>query len=302
MFILVVGASIAGLSMAQRLSERGHDVTVVERSADLRRTGAPIDVRGEALRVAADMRVLDHISVNRVANTRDPAFTTFVDEAGDEVAMLPVEYTLDSPEDIEIARDKLIDILHGAIDPSVEFVFGDAVTDVIDTGAAVEVTFASRDAASYDLVVGADGIHSSTRRSVFGPESRFRRHLGLYTAIVEVPAELGVPLESHTYNVPGRMATISDFGDRALGWLAFRAPELDYDHTDLEAQRRLLLDAYDGVTGWRVEEILQAFATATDFYFDSVSQVHMDQWSAGRVVLVGDAAHAASLLSGRGTS
>ncbi|HUG86776.1 MAG TPA: FAD-dependent monooxygenase, partial [Euzebya sp.] len=151
-------------------------------------------------------------------------------------------------------------------------------------------------------VVGADGIHSSTRRSVFGPESRFRRHLGLYTAIVEIPAELGVPLESHTYNVPGRMATISDFGDRTLGWLAFRAPELDYDHTDLEAQRRLLLDAYDGVTGWRVAEILQAFATATDFYFDSVSQVHMDQWSAGRVVLVGDAAHAASLLSGRGTS
>lgn len=302
MSILVAGASIAGLSVAQRLAERGHDITVVERSADLRRTGAPIDVRGDALAVAADMHVLDHISVNRVASTRDPAFTTFVDTEGREVAHLPVEYTEDSDEDIEIARDKLIDILHGAIDPSVEFVFGDAVRDVVDVGSAVEVGLASGGTRSVDLVVGADGIHSAVRRASFGPEARYRRHLGIYTAIVEVPRGLGVPLRSLTYNVPGRMVTVTDFGERTLGWFAFRAPDLDHDHTDLEAQRRIVLEAYRDVTGWLVAEVLDVFATAEDFYFDSVSQVHMDRWSQGRVVLVGDAAHAASLLSGRGTS
>lgn len=302
MSVLVVGASIAGLSAAQRLGERGVDVTVVERSPHLRRAGSPIDVRGDALGVAKDMGILARIVAQRVASGRDSAFTRFVDQDGREVAALPVEVTEDSPDDVEIARDQLIDILHKAVAPSVEFVFGDSVVDLTDNGRGVEVTLAGGSASSFDLVIGADGIHSSTRRIAFGPESRYRRHLGVYTAVVDLPAELGVRHASHTFNVPGRMATITDFGDRTLGWLAFRAPETPYDHNDLEAQRGLLLQAYDGIGGWRVAEILDVLATASDFYFDSISQVHMERWSAGRVVLVGDAAHASSVLSGRGTS
>ena len=302
MSVLVAGASIAGLSVAQGLGRRGFQVTVVERSPELRRAGSPIDVRGEALGTATDMGILARIAENEIASSRRASFTTFVDEVGREIASLPAEVAKDSPDDIEVARDKLIDILHESIDSGVEFVFDDSIEDLTDTGRNVEVTFERGSPSSFDLVVGADGIHSTTRRAAFGPESSYRRHLGVYYAILQLPAELGVPQQSRTYNAPGRMATISDFGDRTLGWLAFRSPEIDHDHRDLEQQRRLILDAYSDVHGWRVAEIMDVLAQASEFHFDSVSQVHMDRWSCGRVVLTGDAAHAASLFSGRGTS
>ena len=174
--------------------------------------------------------------------------------------------------------------------------------DLIDTGRNVEVTFEHGSPSSFGIVVGADGIHSTTRRAAFGPESSYRRHFGVYYAILQLPAELGVTHQSRTYDVPGRMATISDFGDRTLGWLAFRSPEIDHDHRDLEQQVRLIPRNISDVRGWRVAEIMEVVAQASDFYFDSVSQIHMHHWSRGRVVLAGDAAHAASLFSGRGTS
>ncbi|GAA2892373.1 FAD-dependent monooxygenase [Streptosporangium fragile] len=302
MTVLVSGASIAGLSVAHQLAARGHEVTVVERAPALRRAGSPIDVRGEALRVAAEMGILRRVHEERVVNSGRTLFTTFVDATGSPVAALPNAEASDSDGDIEIARDRLVDILHEAIGDRAEFVYGDSVTSVRQSRDGVEVAFASGAGRRFDLVIGADGIHSTVRRAVFGPEHEFRRHLGVYFSIVDLPTGSGVYGESLTYNSPGKMAGISDFGTRTLGFLAFRSPEVAYDHHSLDEQKRLIQDAFAAENGWRVGELLDAVREASDLYFDSVSQVHMPSWSSDRVVLVGDAAHAAALFSGRGTS
>ncbi|GAA0462028.1 oxidoreductase [Paractinoplanes deccanensis] len=302
MAVLVSGASIAGLSVAQQLIARGHQVTVVERAPALRTAGSPIDVRGAALRVAERMGILGDIQRNRVMNSGRALFTTFVDAAGAPVAALPNAEAADSEDDIEIARDRLVAILHEAIGDRAEFRFGDAVAGVEQDPGGVNVTFAGGGERRFDLVVGADGIHSTVRRAVFGPERLFRRHLDVYFAIVDLPLGCGVHGESITYNAPGRMVGVSDFGDRTLGFLAFRSPERPYDYHSLGEQRRLLEDAFAGERGWGCELVLGAVRSASDLYFDSVSQVRMPSWSSGRVVLAGDAAHAAALFSGRGTS
>ena len=300
--VLISGASVAGLCAAAQLSDRGFAVTVVERSSALRRTGSPIDVRGEALVVADEMGILDAVRSQCVVNSGRQFFTTFVDERGTAIAALPNAEASDSEHDVEIARDALIDILHERIGDRATFVFGDSVVGVDDRGDRASVTFASGRSDAFDLVLGADGIHSTVRRAVFGPELAFRRHLGVYFSIVELPRGTSAHGESFTYNVPGRLAGITDFGSRTLGFLAFRSDEIAYDYHDLEAQKQLILDAFEGEGGWRVRELTDAVRAAHDLYFDSVSQVRMPSWSRGRVALLGDAAHAAALFSGRGTS
>lgn len=300
---LVVGASMAGLSTAAQLTDIGYTVTVAERAPHLRLVGSPIDVRGEALTVADKMGILDTIREYKVASDERPVFTTFVDSKGEAVAELPVEMANDSVDDIEISREALINVLHSRIGTSAEFLYRDWPVNVTEDDAGVAVAFASGRNERYHIVVGADGIHSSVRKMVLGPESIFRKHLGVYYAIVDLPpGTKNIVNESRTYNCPGGMVGINDYGDRAFGVFAFRAPERDYDYRNTTAQKDLLIEAFAHEQGWHVPFLLDTVREAEDIYFDSVSQVHMPRWSHGRVVLVGDAAHAASLFSGRGTS
>jgi 2-polyprenyl-6-methoxyphenol hydroxylase-like FAD-dependent oxidoreductase len=104
------------------------------------------------------------------------------------------------------------------------------------------------------------------------------------------------------YNFPARMAGISRFKDKALAVFMFRSDLLDYDYHDLDAQKKIVIDAYSEDHSWKLPELLDAVRNDPELYLDSVSQIHLPTWSRGRVALVGDAAHCAALLSGRGTS
>ncbi|KAA0099577.1 FAD-binding protein [Mycolicibacterium sp. P1-18] len=299
MRILICGAGMAGLSAGITLGNTGHDVTIVERAQHLRVNGSPIDIRGDSLAVARRMGILGDIAALSVDMTQRGCF---VDGNGDTVADLPLDEINDTPDDVEIPRQDLAHVLRGALGPSVRLTFSESVADLHDDGHGVDVVFASGTRDRYDLVVGADGLHSATRRMVFGPERTYVRHLGFYTALANLPDYQSTGAPNPIYNYPRHMAGIVTYRDVALAVLSFRSPWIDYDYQDLDAQKRILIDEFGSHDRWRVPELLDAACHDPDLYFDSVSQVDMPSWHRGRVVLVGDAAHCASPLSGRGTS
>ncbi|MCS7475240.1 FAD-dependent monooxygenase [Umezawaea endophytica] len=299
MNILVSGAGMAGLAVAVDLASRGHGVTVVERASHFRVNGSPIDIRGDAIQVAAEMGLLEGIRERRVRMTE---LTQFVDGDGTPVARLPLREIGDSDDDVEIAREDLANVLVDALPPDVVIRFRDSVESLVDDGAGVDVRFESGDTARFDLVVGADGQHSTVRRLVFGPESDYARHLGLYISLVDLPGEVGSDRLNPMYNYPGHLAGIARYQDRALGILMFRSEPIAYDYRDLDAQKKILVDAFADHRAWKVPDLVDAVHDDPELYFDSVSQIHLPTWHRGRVVLIGDAAHCATGLSGRGTS
>jgi 2-polyprenyl-6-methoxyphenol hydroxylase-like FAD-dependent oxidoreductase len=299
MRILVSGAGMAGLSSGITLGAAGHDVTIVERAHHLRVNGSPIDIRGDALQVADKMGVLDGIRARRVDMSER---MQFVDSDGELLAELPDSEFNDCPDDTEIPREDLALVLRGALDPATSLRFGESITELHDDGDGVDVRFASGEQQRYDIVVGADGMHSATRRLTFGPEGQYLRHLGFYVALTDLPDHAQTDRRNPMYNFPGHVVGIAAYRDNALGVFMFRGPWIDYNYHDLDAQKQILRDAFTGHTEWQIPELLDAACRDPELYFDSVSQIHMSSWHRGRVVLVGDSGYCASPLSGRGTS
>ena len=300
MRILVAGAGIAGLACAVEFGRRGHDVTVIERAHQLRLTGTPIDIRGDAIEAVDRMGLLPAIQARRI---RMSEHTQFVDSQGQPIARMPMAAISDSHDDIEILREDLVRILADAVPDTAVIRFGESIEALSSSDdGGVAVRFASGGTARYDLLVGADGQHSSVRRLLFGPDEFCLRHLGVYFALADLPDETRSGEANSIYNVPGRMAGVFRYGGKAVAVFEFRSQAIDYDRDDLDGQKKILIDAFTGHSSWRIPELLDAARADPGFYLSSASQIQLPSWHRGRVVLVGDAGYCATFLSGRGTS
>ncbi len=205
--------------------------------------------------------------------------------------------------DIEILRGDLSQVLYDATRDDVEYVFGDRIAALAQDSDGVDVTFASGGARRFELVIGADGLHSPLRALAFGPHERFVRHLGQAMAFYTVPNEFGLDRWLIDCVVPGRSAGLRPIRDATLGMalFSFTATEDELADRDPAAQKALLRDKLAGL-GWLTPQILEHADAADDFYLDAVAQVVLDRWSTGRVALAGDAAFCSSPMSGQGTS
>ncbi|WP_328929604.1 FAD-dependent monooxygenase [Streptomyces sp. NBC_00190] len=200
-------------------------------------------------------------------------------------------------------RGDLVALLHQATDAGVEHLWGDSVSRLEQDDDGVTVAFEHADTRRFDLVIGADGMHSTVRRLAFGPEAKFIRHKDHHFAFADTDAALGEDRWVTMFNLPGKMAGVYRSGNhaRAKAYFIFRSGRLAYDHRDVEQHKRLVRAAFEGESPWRIKELLSTALDDPDFYFDALSQVHMESWSTGRVALVGDAAWCASPASGAGT-
>jgi 2-polyprenyl-6-methoxyphenol hydroxylase-like FAD-dependent oxidoreductase len=303
MKVLISGAAMAGLSAAHWFTRDGHDVTVVERAPRIRRGGAPIDVRGAALGTAERMGILDRIRAERVP----PAvpYDVVGPDGAVQARFCVAWFGNECPEDVEITRDRLTAALRDAVGPATRFEFGTEVVGLAQADDGVAVTTSGPAGVRerrFDLVVGADGLHSAVRRLTFGPEEDFVAHLGLYVALVALdPREAWTP---EMYSAPGRMVTVRVDGDGPLGMVMFRSPPRTHAVRDPAAQRRIVTTVLADDRAGQVPRVRAAFLDPASggFYLDSVSQTRMPRWHRGRVVLLGDAAYCAALLSGMGTS
>src|SRR4051812_21895555 len=253
--VLVSGASIAGPALAHWLHRRGAEVTVVEQAPGLRPGGQAVDARGVAKEVIRRMGLDETV---RAACT-DTAGAYTVDADGTVLETMPVE---DNDGDgyvseIEILRGDFSQLLHDDTRDGVDYAFGDRIAELTQDADGVDVTFASGEQKRFDLVIGADGLHSALRAMVFGPREQFVRHLGLVLAFYTVPNEFGIDRWLIDYQEAGRWAGLRPVPDpdRAIAMLSFPAGEFDIDHRDVDAQMRLLREQMAGF-GWETERIL----------------------------------------------
>jgi 2-polyprenyl-6-methoxyphenol hydroxylase-like FAD-dependent oxidoreductase len=203
-----------------------------------------------------------------------------------------------------VPRGDLAAAIYATIEHDVETIFDDSITAINQHPDGVCLSFAHAKTRDFDLVVGADGLHSNVRRLTFGPESHAEHYLGCLVAACVVdgyrPRDELVYV-SHSY--PGRsVARFSLRGDRTMFLFMFQSGR-PHDPGELSARKALLRHEFADA-GWESPQILaalEAVEAVDDLYFDVVSQIRLDRWSRGRVVLIGDAGACVSLLAGEGT-
>jgi 2-polyprenyl-6-methoxyphenol hydroxylase-like FAD-dependent oxidoreductase len=293
--VLISGASIAGPALAYWLSRYGFRVTVVERAPALRPGGYAVDFRGASMRVLERMGLVAEVQKMKTYT----GAITVVDAANKKIASMPDGFT---SGELEIMRGDLAGIFYEATRQDAEYIFDDSITGLNQSANGVEVSFKRSGQRTFDLVIGADGLHSIVRALAFGEESQYTRHLGYYVSIFTVPNYLDLDHAGVYYGTPGRKVGV--FSTRAnkaaMASFWFSSDIFEYDRRDIRQQRHILRERFAG-ENWEVPQLLSLMDDAPDFYFDSVTQIKMERWSAGRVALVGDAAYCGSPLTGMGT-
>jgi 2-polyprenyl-6-methoxyphenol hydroxylase-like FAD-dependent oxidoreductase len=301
--VLISGASVAGPVVAYWLSRRGFRATVVERTSALRVGGGghAVDLFGPAVEIADRMGVLEAV---QAARTRTEVIRLVRTGHRDVEAAAALAAEGVSDRHIEIMRGDLAQIFYEAGRNEVEYLFGDSISALHDVGEAVEVSFEHAPPRTFDLVIGADGLHSNIRRLTFGDETQFTHFLGGYLAVATVPNYLGLDREMLGFTDVDRTVAIypvQDARDARVLFL-FRASERIELKRDDPGSGRRLVRALFGDLGWELPRLLSELEHADDLYVDAIAQIRMDTWSKGRIALVGDAGYSPGAAVGGGTS
>jgi 2-polyprenyl-6-methoxyphenol hydroxylase-like FAD-dependent oxidoreductase len=298
--VLISGAGIAGPTLAFWLKAAGFEPTLVERTPAWRTGGYVIDFWGLGYDIAERMGLLTeinrggyHVQEMRIVDDAGRRLTGFGTQVFNE---------LTSGRYVTLQRSDLSRLLFEKASDGAEIIFGDEIVALHEERGFVKAELKHAGARRFDLVIGADGLHSAVRRLAFGPSSSFEKYLGYVVAALEVrgyrPRDEDVYL---IHNQPGRMIgrfTLHD--DRSLFLFVFASTEASLP-TSLDQQKAMLRDVYrEGK--WECQRILDEVDRAQELYFDRVSQIRLPGWSRGRIALVGDAAFCVSLLAGQGSA
>lgn len=298
--VLISGAGIAGPTLAFWLKRAGFTPTVIEQSPRLRAGGYAIDFWGLGYDIARAMSLEDEISrvgyhvreLRIVADRvrRAAGFGTGVFEQ------------LTGGRYITLARSELSRLIFNKVKEDVEFVFGEEISALDEGAKSVRARFRDGRERRFDLLIGADGLHSTVRRLAFGAQEEFEKPLGHAIAAFETSGYRPRDEDVYVmYGKPGRMlGRFTLRNDRTLFLFVFLNRDFAIP-VSLDLQKALLHKLFAG-DGWEADKILSRLDRTGELYFDRVSQIRMRCWSRGRVALIGDAAFCPSLLAGQGTA
>ncbi|KAI0860026.1 hypothetical protein F4860DRAFT_515284 [Xylaria cubensis] len=307
--VLISGGGIAGNALAFWLSKIGHDITVVERFPSLRDTGLQLDLRGHGIEVMKRMGLEEAFR----AQVAPEQGLQLVDRKGRRRAFFavnpPGEGVQNFTTEFEIMRGSMCRILHDAATKhGAKFIFGTSIKTLEDKGDSVAVQFADDKADSFDIVVGADGLHSRTRKMMLGKgvDDGLRPLDGLVSGYFTMPRPMqeGEQYCATVFVAPGSRGLMIRRSDPKF-WQVYIGGKTnllnDVPKGDVKAEKAALAKMMQGA-GWETENVLAAMNTDNDFYLERMALVKIDCWYRGRVVLVGDAAWCPTANTGMGTT
>ncbi|KAI8806817.1 hypothetical protein BJ742DRAFT_740311 [Cladochytrium replicatum] len=315
MRVLIVGAGIAGPTLAWFLSKSGRDtVTVLEKSSHFLNKGHNVDINGSALKVLEKMDLLDAL-LDRHTSEKG---AYVVDSNGRPFAQFPVIPGKDaSPtSEHEIMRGDLAELLYESSKdlPGVEYLFGTTILRILSTpeakNAPVTIHLSNGDVRDFDLVVAADGQWSKTRTECFPADVVTVIDKDLFMVYSTIPRQpedndwVNIYLASKSRNLflrPDNHGTIRAALTKYCADDNEKAQWRQASRSDRETQMRLVRATFSDA-GWCTDRILQGMESTDEFYFQEVRQIRMRKWSNGRIVCVGDAACAPTPITGKGTS
>ncbi|KAH8780934.1 hypothetical protein F5883DRAFT_685045 [Diaporthe sp. PMI_573] len=323
--ILISGAGIAGNALAFWLTRLGHDVTVVERFPILRASGLQLDLRGPGIEV---LRRMGLEQAFREKSAPEQGMQV-VDSKGRQRAYFPasgpdgkIKNSITS--EFEIMRGDLCRLFHDAAtkpagNDGAKYKFGTSIESFKQDENSVDVRFENGETDRYDLVVGADGQWSRTRRMMLGLEAASAGggvpHAdglypvkGLFFAYFTMrrPIQEGEKYIATSYIAPGKrgMMTRRHSPQEMQVMLSCKTDSERLKNArrgDVEEEKRAFAEIFQGA-GWQTEELVKAMRAADDFYCERLGQVRLESWSRGRVTLVGDAAYCPTVFTGMGTT
>lgn len=301
--VLISGASIAGPTVGYWLTRYGFEVDIVEQSSFIRIGGYPIDIRGSAIGIVERMGLLPQV--------RERSFEgramTMLDKDGEMLVVDKADRIMSSVTgfDVEIPRGDLSTLLYDAsAEAGCRYRFNDRIETLNQDDLKVQVTLASGSTAEYDYVIGADGTHSATRELIFGDEAPFIHHLGYCFVAFSMPNSFRLKNEAFMISTVGKMAGLihNPGEDRASGIFTIADETIGVRELWDPERRLAIVEERFNDLGWHVPQMIEYMKHAGDVFADLVCQVRIPTWSKGRVVLVGDAAHAPSFITGQGSS
>lgn len=298
--VLISGGGIAGPALAFWLKAGGFRPTLVEQAPRLRTGGYVIDFWGLGYGIAERMGL--EADINSVGyHVRE---VRIVGDRGKRVAGFgtTVFTELTDGRFVTLGRSDLSRLLFERVRDRIEVIFGDEIVGLQEHSSGVRVQIKRGGEREFDLVIGADGLHSGVRRLAFGPQHQFEKKLGYAVAAFEIggyrPRDEDVYL---MYGQPGRMLGRFTLHHNRTLFLFVFAVGSEPLPTAPDMQKEMLREIY-GDGKWECPRILDELDRTDELYFDSVSQIRMNSWSQGRVALTGDAAFCVSLLAGQGSA
>lgn len=319
--VLIVGAGICGPTLAILLQRSNPEnrITVVERSPSLRVAGQQIDLKDMGPHILRQMGLLDEIRSRCVNETG----FEMVDSQGNQIALFGVsaagQRRTSMTSEHEIMRGDMVQVLYdanikqneelgGADGKGVTYMFGKTITTLDQSADGVDVTFSDGQTEHYDLVVGADGQGSHTRRLAFGQEvsDAAFTSLGIHGAYYSIPRIEGEGTVAKGHIAPGKRMAFTRTNDRPVtGAVLFKMTDSEklkesYNKS-AEHQKEAFAQEFEDFD-WQPDRLIGELRKSDDFYSHEIGQIKMDTLSTGRVVLLGDAGYCASTFSGMGTN
>jgi 2-polyprenyl-6-methoxyphenol hydroxylase-like FAD-dependent oxidoreductase len=300
MKILIVGGGIAGCTLAFWLKKYGFSPVIVETAPEFKRIGYLLGLRETGIDVMRRMELLDNLKKHEII------FKTgsWYDIYGKKIKEFDMTEVLFEVAGLAVNRADLHNVLYDAVKENVPFRMGKTIVNIEEKTNAVCVTFSDSTKEIFDIVIGADGFHSTVRDLVFGKEHTYFLGQAFFAFIVKNRLQKQVIKPHDSRNIRGRDFFLS-YGiyskdESEIGsYIIHRAKP--YIAINQKERRQYMLDNY-GKYDEGFRKILESMNDNDFIYHGDLSQVRMQTWHKGRVCLIGDASYCLTLASGLGAS